>query len=84
MISLQQLTPLLFLLMLLVTLVVWVSSIAAIIKYARYYKFDVEKDLIIFPLYIWVFCGVFGGPITAAIFWLLHHSTLNPKIKRTS
>ena len=33
---------------------------------------------------IWLFATIIGGVLVAAVYWLLHHSTLNPSRRITS
>ena len=61
---------------------VWIASFIALFKYANYYKSDVEKDLVLFPLSIWFLMVLLSGPVAVIVFWLLHHSSLNPNIYR--
>ncbi|QHJ13167.1 hypothetical protein FX988_03426 [Paraglaciecola mesophila] len=63
-------------------LCVWIASLIALFKYAGYYKSDVEKDLVLFPLFIWFLVVFISGPAGVIAFWLLHHSTLNPTVFR--
>lgn len=35
---------------------------------------------ILFDKFIWTLIAFFGGPIVAVVFWLLHCSTLNPRV----
>lgn len=69
---------LLYIIFLISIVAVWLSSFIAFFKYAGYYQRNIEKELVLFPKFIWFLMIIVSGPIGAILFWILHHSTLNP------
>lgn len=40
-----------------------------------------KSELVFVGPTIWFLATILGGPFTAAVYWLLNHSTLNPRVK---
>ncbi len=62
-----------------VTIIVRITFAVAVYRDAKRLGTPVFVESI-----IWMFATLIGGVITAAIYWALHHSRLNPSIQGTS
>lgn len=61
-----------------------VFAIAVYRDAVRLDRLDRTRTLIIAGPLIWGIATLFGGVVTAAIYWAIHHSRLNPDIPMTS
>ena len=61
-----------------------VHIVFAIAVYRDAIRLDRTRTLIIAGPAIWGIATLFGGVVTAAIYWAMHHSRLNPDIPITS
>ena len=61
-------------------LAILVNIVFAIAVYRDAARLDRTRMLIITGPVIWGIATLFGGVITAAIYWAMHHSRLNPDI----
>ena len=61
-------------------LVILVRIVFAIAVYRDATRLDRTRALIITGPVIWGIATLIGGVITAAIYWAMHHSRLNPDI----
>ena len=61
-------------------LVILVRIVFAIAVYRDAVRLDRTRTLIITGPVIWGIATLIGGVITAAIYWAMHHSRLNPDI----
>ena len=66
-----------------VILTVLVHIVFAIAVYRDATRLDRVRTLIIAGPAIWGIATLIGGVITAAIYWVMHHSRLNPDIPIT-
>ena len=57
-----------------------VNIVFAIAVYRDAVRLDRTRTLIIAGPLIWAIATLFGGVVTAAIYWAMHHSRLNPDI----
>ena len=57
-----------------------VHIVFAIAVYRDAVRLDRTRTLIIAGPAIWGIATLFGGVVTAAIYWAMHHSRLNPDI----
>lgn len=57
-----------------------VNIVFAIAVYRDAVRLDRTRTLIIAGPAIWGIATLFGGVVTAAIYWAMHHSRLNPDI----
>ena len=57
-----------------------VNIVFAIAVYRDAVRLDRTRTLIIVGPAIWGIATLFGGVVTAAIYWAMHHSRLNPDI----
>lgn len=57
-----------------------VNIVFAIAVYRDAVRLDQTRTLIIAGPMIWGIATLFGGVVTAAIYWAMHHSRLNPDI----
>ena len=57
-----------------------VHVVFAIAIYRDAVRLDRTRTLIIAGPIIWGIATLFGGVVTAAIYWAMHHSRLNPDI----
>ena len=57
-----------------------VNIVFAIAVYRDAARLDRTRTLIIAGPLIWCIATLFGGVVTAAIYWAMHHSRLNPDI----
>ncbi len=57
-----------------------VNIVFAIAVYRDAVRLDQTRALIIAGPAIWGIATLFGGVVTAAIYWTMHHSRLNPDI----
>ena len=65
-------------------LTVLIHIVFAIAVYRDAIRLDRTRALIIVGPGIWCIATLIGGVITAAIYWAMHHSRLNPDIPITS
>ena len=63
-----------------VILTVLIHIVFAIAVYRDAIRLDRTRALIIVGPGIWCIATLLGGVITAAIYWAMHHSRLNPDI----
>ena len=61
-----------------------VHIVFAIAVYRDAVRLDRTRTLIIAGPIIWGIATLFGGVVTAAIYWAMHHSRLNPDIPMAS
>ncbi len=61
-------------------LTILIHIIFAIAVYRDAVRLDQTRTLIIAGPMIWGIATLFGGVVTAAIYWAMHHSRLNPDI----
>ncbi len=61
-----------------------VKIVFAIAVYRDAVRLDRTRTLIIVGPVIWGIATLFGGVVTAAIYWAMHHSRLNSDIPITS
>ena len=57
-----------------------VHIVFAVAVYRDAIRLDRTRSLIIAGPAIWGIATLFGGVVTAAIYWAMHHSRLNPDI----
>ena len=57
-----------------------VNIVFAIAVYRDAVRLDRTRTLIIVGPAIWGIATLFGGVVTAAIYWAMHHSRLNPDV----
>ena len=57
-----------------------VNIVFAIAVYRDAVRLDRTRNLIIAGPVMWCIATLFGGVFTAAIYWAMHHSRLNPDI----
>ncbi len=57
-----------------------IKIVFAIAVYRDAVRLDQTRTLIIAGPLIWAVATLFGGVVTAAIYWAMHHSRLNPDI----
>ena len=65
-------------------LIILVHIVFAIAVYRDAIRLDRVRTLIIVGPAIWGIATLVGGVITAAIYWAMHHSRLNPDIPMAS
>ena len=65
-------------------LTVLIHIIFAVAVYRDAIRLDRTRTLIIVGPAIWCIATLLGGVITAAIYWAMHHSRLNPDIPITA
>ena len=65
-------------------LIILVHIVFAIAVYRDAIRLDRTRTLIIVGPGIWGIATLLGGVITAAIYWAMHHSRLNPDIPMAS
>ncbi len=61
-----------------------INIVFAIAVYRDAVRLDQTRVLIIVGPMIWGIATLFGGVVTAAIYWAMHHSRLNSDIPMTS
>ena len=61
-----------------------INIVFAIAVYRDAVRLDQTRVLIIVGPMIWGLATLFGGVVTAAIYWAMHHSRLNSDIPMTS
>ena len=61
-------------------LTILINIVFAIAVYRDAVRLDRTRTLIIVGPVIWGIATLFGGVVTAAIYWAMHHSRLNPDI----
>ena len=61
-----------------------INIVFAIAVYRDAVRLDRTRVLIIVGPMIWGIATLFGGVVTAAIYWAMHHSRLNSDIPMTS
>lgn len=67
--------------MLLAPLTLVANALFAIGVYRDTVKVRMARDIELVSPGVWAFATVVGGIMTAGVYWLIHHSTLNPMRK---
>ena len=65
-------------------LTILIHIVFAIAVYRDATRLDHTRSLIIVGPGIWCIATLLGGVVTAAIYWVMHHSRLNPDVSIAS